>query len=83
MDAPRELTTDIAPPDWTAYWIWDEGIPRTVPGEHEVRYFRRTFQAEPGARLTVRVSADSRYELFLNGERVSVGPCKGDYWRQH
>lgn len=46
---------------------------------HELVYFRRTFEvAESGCRLVVRVSADSRYQLYLNGQRVSVGPCKGD-----
>nr|WP_260440144.1 glycoside hydrolase family 78 protein [Cohnella lubricantis] len=28
--------------------------------------------------MTVSVSADSRYRLYLNGESVSSGPCKGD-----
>jgi hypothetical protein len=31
-----------------------------------------------GAALTARVSADSRYRLFVNGHSASVGPCKGD-----
>lgn len=30
------------------------------------------------AALPVQVSADNRYELFVNGERVSFGPAKGD-----
>jgi len=71
------------PAAWTAQWIWDEGIPRTAPARHETRLFRRTFEAAPGARLVVHVSADSRYQLFLNGEKVSIGPCKGDVWTKY
>lgn len=68
------------PAVWTARWIWDEGIPRAAPARHEFRLFRRTFTAPAGARLVVHVSADSRYQLYLNGQRVAVGPCKGDAW---
>ncbi|HEY3413709.1 MAG TPA: alpha-L-rhamnosidase C-terminal domain-containing protein [Armatimonadota bacterium] len=78
------MTDTLAvPAKWTARWIWDEGIPRTTPVEHEFRLFRRAFQAGSGAKLVIHVTADSRYQLFLNGERVSIGPCKGDAWRKH
>ncbi|HEY3267638.1 MAG TPA: alpha-L-rhamnosidase C-terminal domain-containing protein [Armatimonadota bacterium] len=69
-------------PVWTAKWIWDKGVPRSSTPAHEVRLFRRTFTAPEGARLVVRVSADSRYQLFVNGRKVSIGPCKGDAWRK-
>lgn len=75
-------------PDWTqsAQWIW-------APGYHEEdnqpgRYylFRKTFQW-PGTadirELPVHVSADSRYRLFINGQRVSFGPCKSYMERWH
>lgn len=66
---------------WNARWIWHQSYPWTSdPGAHEMVWFRREFDVtDPHlARLVVDVSADSRYRLFLNGESVSVGPCKGD-----
>ncbi|WP_364142615.1 alpha-L-rhamnosidase N-terminal domain-containing protein [Paenibacillus sp. LPE1-1-1.1] len=66
---------------WNASWIWHQGYPWTSEtGAHEMVCFRREFDvADPDhARLIVDVTADSRYRLFLNGESVSVGPCKGD-----
>ncbi|MFD2329349.1 family 78 glycoside hydrolase catalytic domain [Cohnella sp. GCM10020058] len=66
---------------WNARWIWHQGYPWTSdPGAHEMVWFRREFEvADPQlAQLVVDVSADSRYRLYLNGESVSVGPCKGD-----
>jgi hypothetical protein len=83
MDAPFNLPEDLRPAEWTAKWIWDAPFPRSINEATEILYFRRAFEAPAGARLTVRVSADSRYQLFLNGRRVSVGPCKGDGWRKH
>jgi hypothetical protein len=75
-------------PNWTqsAQWIW-------TPGYHEEdnqpgRYFlfRKRFQW-PGTvnikELPVHVSADSRYRLFVNGQRVSFGPCKSYMERWH
>jgi alpha-L-rhamnosidase len=66
---------------WTSKWI-------SVPGEHATEYgvyhFRRTFElpAKP-ARFVVHVSGDNRYQLFVNGQRVSWGPARGDlfHWR--
>ncbi|MDG0811207.1 hypothetical protein [Cohnella rhizosphaerae] len=65
--------------DWRGEWIWFESPDRDIrPGRHTMALFRRTFQAAGDERLIVRVSANSRYRLFLNGESVSIGPCKGD-----
>ncbi|WP_309120884.1 alpha-L-rhamnosidase C-terminal domain-containing protein [Paenibacillus sp.] len=61
---------------WRASWIWADG-----PGEDvDVVRFRRAFHLpEDGTyRLNVRVSADSRYRLYVNGALVSFGPAKGD-----
>jgi alpha-L-rhamnosidase len=67
--------------NWKASWIWHQGYPWTSePGAHEMVCFRREFEVfDPhDAQLVVDVTADSRYRLFLNGESLSVGPCKGD-----
>jgi alpha-L-rhamnosidase len=70
-----------------AAWIWSaEGshaAPRpddASPSHYQVRYFRRSFTlADPSqARLTVHVSADSRFLCYCNGRLVGRGPAKGD-----
>src|SRR5690606_2244293 len=39
--------------------------------------------AERPERFVVHVSADNRYQLYVNGQRVSWGPARGDvlHWR--
>lgn len=47
-------------------------------------HFRRTFElTEKPAQFTVYVSADNRYQLFVNGKLVCWGPARGDltHWR--
>lgn len=63
---------------WTARWIW-------APGEgpsdgNELVCFRHSFRLEGEGpyRMTVDVSADSRYRLYVNGHSVCAGPCRGD-----
>jgi alpha-L-rhamnosidase len=44
-----------------------------------VYHFRKTFNiGEVPPKLVVQVSADNRYNLFVNGHRVCYGPAKGD-----
>ena len=44
-----------------------------------VYHFRKAFQcAKAPESLIVHVSADNRYNLFVNGRRVCYGPAKGD-----
>ncbi|SFS55285.1 alpha-L-rhamnosidase C-terminal domain-containing protein [Paenibacillus sp. BC26] len=69
--------------NWQAKWIWPNrnGLEQAA-GEREpqLAYFRRSFHVsdKSDVRLTVRVSADSRYRLWLNGESLVSGPLKGD-----
>ncbi len=60
--------------DWQARWIW-------IAGEDAPRNFhlcaRRSFQvASDLARATLSITADSRYVLYLNGERLGRGPVR-------
>lgn len=68
---------------WQGSWIWTEK-PQGQGNSNELVWFRRTFDV-PGENclLTVHVSADSRYRLFVNGISVGTGPCKGDANRQY
>lgn len=68
-----------------ASWIWSAEGTHAVPppggaspSHYQVRRFRRTFQAEAGASLTVHLSADSRYLFWCNGVLVARGPARGD-----
>ena len=66
---------------WTksAQWIWTPNY--REEDNHNGRYFlfRKNFQwAAPTciSEFPVYVSADTRYRLYVNGQRASFGPCK-------
>ncbi|GBF77632.1 hypothetical protein PA598K_06189 [Paenibacillus sp. 598K] len=64
-------------------WIWMDEKPAVRQfGRHQLVYFRRSFELSAAeaemSQLHIRVSADSRYRLYLNGASVAIGPCKGD-----
>src|SRR5690242_8383140 len=72
---------DLLTRTWSAKWISAPGAP---PFQFGVYHFRRAFELAPKpAAFLVHVSADNRYQLFVNGERVSLGPARGDlfHWR--
>jgi alpha-L-rhamnosidase len=60
-----------------AAWIWH---PLKRVNETAVLLFKNEFSVEQETRAIVHVSADNRYELFLDGELVSCGPDRGDLW---
>src|SRR5471030_1778524 len=65
---------------WNAYWIMNPNDPGR---EYGVYYFRKSIDlpAKPPTFL-VKVSADNRYKLYVNGTLISLGPVRGDtyYW---
>jgi len=65
---------------WKAKWIWDVPQPEANAASQQILvYFRKTFQITEGIKqpkLKLDITADSRYRLFINGQSVSVGPCK-------
>ncbi len=67
--------------EWSASWITHPTAPLREP---IVLHFRRSLKlgAVP-ASYAVRVSADNRFILFVNGTRVGDGPARGDlgHWR--
>lgn len=59
----------------TASWIWDSGDPAP---RNAWRLFRRTFDVgRAPVSAEVRITADTRYVLHVNGERVGQGPARG------
>ena len=67
--------------DWHAAWITHPTAPLREP---LVLHFRRALDlpAAPASYM-VRVSADNRFILYVNGQRVGDGPARGDltHWR--
>jgi alpha-L-rhamnosidase len=67
--------------EWTANWIAHPTAPLREPG---VFHFRKAFElSSRPTRFLVHVSADNRFILFVNGQRVGEGPARGDlmHWR--
>lgn len=68
--------------DWTARWIW--GIPgHAFEQRNSYCYLRKVFtlKSEPVA-ASARVTADNRYQLFVNGTFVCRGPARCEPKRQ-
>lgn len=63
-----------------AYWIWETD--QFIYGKQSV-FFRRTFDYKKEKPLSVMVSADSRFKLYVNGRYVISGPMKGDKFRKY
>ena len=75
------INPDLLHERWKAQWIRTPEAPRR---EFGVYYFRKTFVLDTvPSRFVIHVSADNRYELFVNGTRVAAGPARGDldHWR--
>jgi hypothetical protein len=69
------------PPIWEAKWVTH---PAAAPHGPAVLRFRTeaTFETVPKS-APVLVSADNRFALYVNGQRVGAGPSRGDlaHWR--
>ena len=76
ISAPDAGNANIRPrqPIDLASWLWHPGVGN---GERAFLLFRKSFEASSEA-LTIHVSADERYELLLDGRRISRGPHRGD-----
>ncbi|MGG3452925.1 family 78 glycoside hydrolase catalytic domain [Paenibacillus rhizolycopersici] len=59
---------------WQAKWIWHPG---EASPRNDWSCFRKTFawpDEENGRRVSLKLTADSRYVLYVNGHRVGQGP---------
>jgi alpha-L-rhamnosidase len=79
--AQTNPASDAAHREWRASWVTHPTAPLREP---IVLHFRRSLElgALP-ASYPVRVSADNRFVLYVNGQRVGDGPARGDleHWR--
>jgi len=84
VSTARSQTTSAPDPphrEWKAGWITHPTAPLREP---VVLHFRHTLTlASVPASYVVRVSADNRFVLYVNGRRVGDGPARGDlvHWR--
>ena len=71
-----KINQDLLEKHWSAYWIAnpdDSGL------EFGVYHFRKSFELNAVPKeFIIHISADNRYQLFVNGERVCFGPSRGD-----
>lgn len=81
--SPARIAAQPDPPSriWHASWVTHPTAPLREP---LVLHFRRflTLDSAPSTYI-VRVSADNRFILYVNGKRVGDGPARGDlsHWR--
>src|SRR5262245_54286415 len=70
---------------WTAAWIWPSSSNQGSERKQQRTFFRKSFRVGNPAEseLTVEVTADSKYRLYVNGTFVLRGPCKGDDFSQY
>src|SRR6202453_262081 len=77
----QEISPPAARQHWSAQWISHPTAPLREP---ITLHFKKAFYltAAP-AHFIVHVSADNRFVLYLNGQRVGDGPARGDlnHWR--
>ena len=59
---------------WTGNWIWSDA---RASARNVYAQFRRTFQTESDGQLTLRLAADSSYQLYVDGRRIARGPSRG------
>jgi len=94
MDTPALATPSAASLRWSGHWIGHQ--PRTATGtpadfltggQSDRRFsrsmFRRTLDLETvPAEAPARLTADSRYVLWVNGQEVGRGPARSQPYRQ-
>ena len=65
--------------NWTAKWIWKKQ--NNYKKYNQTILARRKFSVDEIESATIRITADSTYRLFINGEWINDGP--GRSWPEH
>ena len=76
---PAKSDTNNEAGVWPASWIGD---PEVRGQAAAVSAYRRTITLDAPTTVRIHVSADERYELFLDGQRIGRGPDRSapDNW---
>ncbi len=74
--AANDINPKLSGEWWPSRWIsCNDGS----AGGYGVWHFRKSFDlAAVPSEFVIDISADNRYILYVNGERVATGPAKGD-----
>ena len=76
--AETSLNPSLKAAWWPSNWI---SCSDGSAGGYGVWHFRKSFElAAVPQEFVIDISADNRYILFINGEKVSTGPAKGDLY---
>ena len=65
--------------NWSAKWIWKKQ--RNYKTYNQTILARKTFKVGSFEDAVIRISADSNYRLFINGEWMNDGPSRS--WPEH
>lgn len=61
------------------HWIWIPGVEEKVMDKPRIVYFRKVITIQtPETERRIKISADTRYKLYINGVFVQFGPARGD-----
>ncbi|HMP28834.1 MAG TPA: alpha-rhamnosidase, partial [Saprospiraceae bacterium] len=61
---------------WPAVWI---AVPNTSPTDYGIYLFRKQIELQAAPKeFTIYITADNRFQLFVNEQLVGFGPAKGD-----
>jgi hypothetical protein len=77
---PAKITYGDSPWDWQKTGLWPcawVSLP-DAPAAPFVSAYRRRFDVDADTTVTAHVSADERYELYLDGQRIGRGPERGE-----
>jgi alpha-L-rhamnosidase len=76
LDSSAQFPGSGSRDQWDAEWVAVPGAGENTPGLY---LFRKAITLESAPeKFEVRVSADNRYKLYINGTLVSLGPALGD-----
>lgn len=67
------------PADWSASWIWKQRD--RFNGYNDSIEARKVFELPAFTEAALRITADSQYRLYVNGEWVNDGPSRS--WPNH
>ncbi|MCW5963686.1 MAG: alpha-L-rhamnosidase N-terminal domain-containing protein [Bryobacterales bacterium] len=87
---PASVNPDLLRDRWSARWIAHGHHANPADADYRspyafgVYHFRRNFElGQKPSRFVIHVTADQRYQLYVNGARVAWGPARADlkHWR--